>query len=92
MIASGAIAKWAVGKPEIITPSGGSYVLTAQGGTYSLTGNSAEIKKSKRLVASGGAYSYAGQQVNITAGPSVVSNLVRYINVLTGEVMILKPF
>jgi hypothetical protein len=66
--------------------------LTAQGGTYNLSGNSADIKKSKRLVASGGTYLYAGQQVNITAGPAVVSNLVRYINVLTGEVMILKPF
>jgi hypothetical protein len=69
-----------------------SYILTAQGGTYNLSGNSADIKKSKRLVASGGTYLYAGQQVNITAGPAVVSNLVRYINVLTGEVMILKPF
>lgn len=76
----------------IYTALSPSYLLVAQGGTYSLSGNSAEIKKSKRLAASGGSYLYTGQQVNITAGPSVVSNLVRYINVLTGEVMILKPF
>lgn len=68
-----------------------SYLLVAQGGTYSLFGNSAEIKKSKRLVASGGTYSYAGQQVNITAGPAISSNLVRYINVLTGEILLLQP-
>jgi len=69
-----------------------SYILTAQGGTYNLSGNSAEIKKSKRLVASGGSYLYAGQQVNITAGPAVVSTLVKYINVLTGEILLLQPF
>jgi len=69
-----------------------SYLLTAQGGTYTLSGNSIDLRKSKRLTASGGGYSYTGQQVNITAGPAVVSTLVKYINVLTGEILLLQPF
>jgi len=69
-----------------------SYLLTAQGGTYNLSGNDIDLRKSKRVTASGGVYSYIGQQVNITAGPAVVSTLVRYINVLTGEILLLQPF
>ena len=67
-------------------------MLVAQGGSYTISGGSADLKRSKKLTASGGLYTYSGSTINITAGPAVVSTLVKYRNVLTGEILLLQPF
>lgn len=93
-----------VSRNRFMVVNGGSYSLTgtsavisrnrnliASGGSYNLTASDAIILKSKLLTALGGSYNLTGANAIVNWYP--VSNgggLVKYINVLTGEILILK--
>lgn len=66
------------------------YTLTAQTGVYNITGQTAQLLRHRLLTTSAGSYIYTGQNITINKYTSGASNLVKYINVLTGEVLILK--
>lgn len=65
--------------------------LSTSSGNYQTTGISATILKSKRLSAHTGIYTYTGQSINISSFDPGANTLVKYINVLTGEILILRP-
>jgi len=92
-------------RSRLLVSQGGSYalagssailvkglVLTAQGGNYTISGNTANLLKSKVLTASGGIYLLMGSTATIYKYTPGANTLVRYINVLTGEILILQPF
>ena len=66
------------------------YTLTAQTGVYNITGQTAQLLRHRLLTTSAGSYVYTGQSITINKYTSGTSNLVKYVNVLTGEVLILK--
>lgn len=66
------------------------YTLTAQTGVYNITGQTAQLLRHRLLTTSAGSYVYTGQNITINKYTSGTSNLVKYVNVLTGEVLILK--
>lgn len=65
--------------------------LSTTAGNYQVLGNNATILKSKRLSAQTGIYTYTGQSINISSFDPGANTLVKYINVLTGEILILRP-
>lgn len=67
------------------------YTLTALSGSYNIGGQTATILKHRTLSASTGAYVYTGQSISINKYTAGSNTLVKYLNVLTGEVLILKP-
>lgn len=66
------------------------YTLTAQTGVYNITGHTAQLLRHRLLTTSSGSYEYIGQSITINKYTSGTSSLVKYVNVLTGEVLILK--
>jgi len=66
------------------------YTLTALPGSYSLSGSVATILKHRSLTAQTGAYTYMGNTVTISKYTPGATTLVKYLNVLTGELLILK--
>jgi hypothetical protein len=72
------------------TPTTPVYTLTAQTGTYALTGQTATLLRHRLLTGSSGTYAYTGQSISIEKYTAGTGTLVKYINVLTGELLILK--
>lgn len=67
------------------------YTLTALPGAYSLSGNQATLLRHRSLNAAAGNYTYTGKSISISKYTPGSGTLVKYLNVLTGEVLILKP-
>ena len=80
MIASGAIAKWAVGKPEVVATGGSTTTISPSAGHLSVSGHMPTVQQSAGVVVapSVGHGIYAGYQPSIEQ-PIVVSPSVAHM-------------
>lgn len=73
MIASGAIARWAVGKPEVVSSGGSSTSLTIQDALHSHTAESVTLSLQTALVVLEALHTHAAE--NLTLGVTGTANL-----------------
>lgn len=67
-----------------------AYSMQCLSGSYNLTGRSAAILKYRLITAQAGGYILYGQTANINKYSVGTGSLTKYVNVLTGELLILK--